>query len=151
MVNLDHYTHVTNDPYPSELKSHLHNIRSGPSARNRWFDKGISIVVENSGRAGMTGEHSPVDALVPSIVADYSLAENIESDANWAPLEPLSQHSPSTTTQHWERLDWSVDARILEECSQAEKRVQAIITDSDSNVHTFTEYGTDWIKNVGKS
>lgn len=77
-LSLDPHTYETSDPYPSELKSHLHNIRGGSNAHNRWFDKGITLIVENNARAGMMGEHSPVDALVPSIVADYSLAENIE-------------------------------------------------------------------------
>lgn len=149
-LNLGHYTHVTTDTNPSELKSHLHNIRSGPCAQNRWFDKGVSIIVENNGRAGMTGEHSPVDALVPSIVADYSLAENIESDTSWKPLEPIKEHL-LCSAQHWERLDWSVDKHIQEECGQAERRAHAIIADSDDNLHWFTEFGTDWIKNVGES
>lgn len=149
MVNLDHCTYVSSTGDSFEVQSHLHNVRSGTAARNRWFDKGISLIVESNGRAGMTGEHSPVDALVPSIVADYSLAENIQSDPEWPPVQPIRAHE-ATAAQHWERLDWVFDDTLLAECSRAEERARAIIADSDDNVFWFSSYGTDWIKNLGK-
>lgn len=65
-----------------ELRSHLHAIRSGIGARNRWFDKAISLIVDPSTRAGMMGEHSPVDALVPSIVAEYALVDEVPAGDN---------------------------------------------------------------------
>ena len=148
IISLDSHTHITTDPTASDSESHLHNIRSGPNARNRWFDKGTTVVVENNGRAGMTGEHSPVDALVPSIVADYSLAENIESDTSWADMVPLTQHRQGSVGS-WERLDWVVDEHILEECRQAEERAKALITDSDTDAYWFTDYGADWIRSIG--
>ncbi|KAH8117830.1 carnitine acetyltransferase [Phellopilus nigrolimitatus] len=147
---LDHYTHATTDPYPSELKSHLHNIRSGVNARNRWFDKGVTLIVENNARAGMMGEHSPVDALVPSIVADYSLAEDMESDTDWALLEPFTLQAASPQPRGWARLDWTVDDHLRQECREAEKRAKAIIADSDDDVHCFTDYGSDWMKNIAQ-
>lgn len=149
-LSLDPYVHGTQDPYPSELKSHLHNIRSGQNARNRWFDKGITLIVENNGRAGMMGEHSPVDALVPSIVADYSLSADIESDTEWAPLEPFESATASSAPRGWERLDWEIDDHIVQECVQAENRAKAVIADSDDDVLLFAHYGTDWIKGKGK-
>lgn len=39
--------------------------------RNRWYDKAISVCCMNNGRAGMTGEHSPCDALIPSRMMDW--------------------------------------------------------------------------------
>ncbi|KAI5114645.1 hypothetical protein M0805_009351, partial [Coniferiporia weirii] len=133
-------------PHSSEIKSHLHNVRSGVNAHNRWFDKGITLIVENNTRAGMTGEHSPVDALVPSIVADYSLAQDMDSDLDWLPLGPFAEHTKSA--QGWERLDWVVDGHVSLECKKAEEQAKAIIADSDDNVYWFTDYGCDWIKNT---
>lgn len=149
-LSLDPYTYsstFTGDPHPSEIKSHLHNIRTGRSARNRWFDKGISLIVESNTRAGMMGEHSPVDALVPSIVADYSLAEDI--DADWEMVRLDSAPSPAVS-QHFERLDFVVDDRIQRECKRAEDRATLDILDSDDDVLWFTDYGKDWIKKKGK-
>lgn len=43
-----------------EVDAHVLQCASGGGgARNRWFDKALSVFVETSGRAGMMGEHSP--------------------------------------------------------------------------------------------
>lgn len=148
-LSLDPYTYsstFTGEPHPSEIKSHLHNIRAGRNARNRWFDKGISLIVESNTRAGMMGEHSPVDALVPSIVADYSLAEDI--DVDWEMVQLDSEPTPAVS-QYFERLDFVVDDHIQRECKRAEDRAISDILDSDDDVLWFTDYGKDWIKNKG--
>lgn len=84
-VSLDHYMPNADQNWPSdsreEVKSHLHNIRSGPNARNRWFDKPLTLIVEPNSRAGLTGEHSPCDALLPSVVADFALAQAMDSQS----------------------------------------------------------------------
>ena len=45
----------------------------GFSGENRWLDKSLTLVVLPNGRAGMNGEHSPCDALIPSKLMDYML------------------------------------------------------------------------------
>ena len=153
-VSLDDYTYQSpdaqsfTDPRISERRSHLHNIRSGHVAHNRWFDKPITLVVERNSRAGMTGEHSPVDALVPSIVAEYALAE--ELDPNW-PYMPLDEDGPRDpeTPARWQQLNWAVDEHIRREIEAAEDRAGVIIEDSDDNVFWFTDFGVDWIKEKG--
>lgn len=128
-----------------EIDYHLHNARSGLDARNRWFDKPITLIVESNARASVMGEHSPCDALIPSIVAEYALAEDLALDA--------FGHEPSTsdTCNSLERLDWVVDDHIRAETLQAGERAKAIIADSDCSVMWFTNYGADWIKNTGQS
>lgn len=37
----------------------------GMKGRNRWFDKSLSFIFMNNGRAGCNGEHSPSDAIIP--------------------------------------------------------------------------------------
>ena len=48
-----------------------HRIFHGYNAENRWFDKCLQLIVANNGRAGINGEHSPCDAVVPGKVIDY--------------------------------------------------------------------------------
>jgi carnitine O-acetyltransferase len=48
------------------------NVFHGFDGHNRWFDKSLSIVVDNCGRLGVNGEHSPCDALVPAILVDFA-------------------------------------------------------------------------------
>jgi carnitine O-acetyltransferase len=151
-LSLDHHTlgsHPQLPPLDSqlELDSHLHNVRSGHNARNRWFDKTFSVIVESNTRSGAMGEHSPVDALVPSIVTEYALVQRIEMDAFDQPLSATT--SSGQLPSCCKRLDWVVDDHIEKECQKAEERAKAIIDDSDDSVLWFTDYGTDWIKEVG--
>ena len=41
---------------------------------NRWFDKAFCLIVTNDGRAGVNGEHAPLDALVASIIMRKAVA-----------------------------------------------------------------------------
>lgn len=132
---------------PAEIDYHLHNIRSSINARNRWFDKGYTIIVETNTRAGSMGEHSPVDALVPSIVADYAVSQSIVPEAFSLPEPPFFFDRDLDITG-WERLDWITDERIKAECIVAESRARVLIADSDDSVLWFSDYGADWIKSI---
>lgn len=93
------------------------------------------------------GEHSPVDALVPSIVGEYAIVEGICEDAFDVPPEEAA--SELGFPQGWQHLDWVLDEPIKAECSLAEERALAIINDSDDMVFCFDKYGGDWMKEIG--
>lgn len=125
----------------ASLDSHLHAIRSVASnVSNRFFDKPLSIIVDPSGRAGAMGEHSPCDALVPSIVAEYAVVEEVETTPS-LPDEP--------TSEGWGRLDWIIDDRVTIATRDARERAKKIIDNSDDSVLWFEAYGVDWIKDAG--
>lgn len=86
------------------------------------------------------GEHSPVDALIPSIIADWVVAE---------PLDRSQFVDKAPSECGWESICWEGDPHIREQCSEAVHRAKAIIEDSDAGVLWFNDYGVDWIKNVG--
>jgi hypothetical protein len=133
----------------TEIDSHLHNLRSSVNARNRWFDKAYTIIVETNTRAGAMGEHSPCDALVPSIVADYAVVQSIVPEA-FSQLEPAPFFvDRDLGAGGWERLDWVTDARIEAECIAAESRAKSLIADSDDSVLWFSDYGVEWITSIG--
>lgn len=103
----------------------------------------MSLIIESNARFGMMGEHSPVDALIPSIIAD------------WAIGEPINE-SDFTGAQDWgrgdlfQRLDWVSDAHLSRECEAARTRAKALIADSDASVLRFEDHGIRWIKEVGE-
>ena len=49
-ISLDDYS------APSEIDQAHRNAFHGKEGRNRWFDKALSFIVENNGRAGVNGE-----------------------------------------------------------------------------------------------
>jgi hypothetical protein len=151
---------ASSSPTQQALDTHLHTIRSTPSnIPNRFFDKAFTVIVDPSTRAGAMGEHSPCDALVPSIVAEWGVVEGVDA-AMFDNPEPRFTHldgvqditgNEQVESKGWERLDWVVDDEIRRECAEAHERARKIIENSDDSVLWFTDYGTDWIKGVGLS
>lgn len=54
-----------------------HQIFHNFDGHNRWFDKAITLVVASSGHAGVNGEHTPSDAVVPGRMMDYAVSRYI--------------------------------------------------------------------------
>jgi hypothetical protein len=130
-----------------------------PPAQHSFLDqcskpvvrKVYTIIVKTNTRAGAMGEHSPCDALVPSIVADYVVTQSIIPESFSSPEPPSFFSERDLDNTGWERLDWVTDARIKAECIAAESRAESLISDSDDSVLWFSDYGTDWIKSIGTS
>lgn len=136
----------------TKLDSHLHAVRgTSQNASNRFFDKAFTLIVDPSTRAGATGEHSFVDALVPSIVAEYGVVQGVDVQVFEKTNPTSSAELSSVDGQGWARLDWVGDERIWKECSVAQTRATEIVNDSDSSVLWFDGYGADWIKSMGLS
>lgn len=165
-LSLDHTTYVIPPPLPSRrlpphkvhhrsagqssLDSHLHTIRGTPlNVANRFYDKPYTLIVDPSTRAGASGEHSPCDALVPSIVAEYSIVQGVDVE-QFAEVKAAPPPGVDTSEPSWERLDWVGDEYIRREASAATRRALEIVEDSDDSVMWFDDYGTEWIKTMGK-
>lgn len=132
----------------TELDGHVRNTASSPDGTNRWFDKALSLIVESNSRFGVMGEHSPVDALIPSIMVDWANSEPIDMSMfpRDTPWRMTLQGEPG-----WTRLKWVIDDQLDTQCQAATMRAKEIIDDSDAAVLWFNDYGVDWIKNEGKS
>jgi len=111
------------------------------------MDKSFSFIVDPLTRAGAMGEHSTVDALVPSIVAEYAIVQGVSDDSYVSSPEAVS--CESSTPSGWRSLEWVTNDRIEREFREAEERAKAIIADSDDNVFHFSAYGAGWIKAQG--
>ena len=140
-----------------ELDGHILNSCAGLNGHNRWFDKAISISVESNSRATVLGEHSPCDALIPSIIADYMLAEGIGKPKG--PPKIKSEDGPSATTtkdagdmghQQARKLTWVSDQQVVEGIDKAEKTIKDLVDDSEGLVLWYDEYGVEWIKKIGE-
>jgi hypothetical protein len=101
------------------------------------------------------GEHTPVDALIPSIIGEYAVVESIRPSAFDQPVPSAFYPSPSiilpTTAYNWQALDFVTDQYVVAECDAARSEIGALIEDSDDSVLYFDEHGTDWIKNTRMS
>ncbi|KAK8849764.1 hypothetical protein IAR55_005100 [Kwoniella newhampshirensis] len=124
----------------------VRNSASGiDGGRNRWFDKAINVMLETNGRTGLMGEHSPVDALIPSVATEYVLGEPVDEGQFAGSIT-----AKPTEVQGWERLEWVVDEEIQREIKECKSRNQKLIDDSDASPLWWAEYGAEWIKKVAK-
>lgn len=122
--------------------SHLHHTAYGNSAHNRWFDKTISVFVESNTRLGMMGEHSPCDALIPSVLGDYCVESKMD-------LDQFTNVDDTISASTYEKLTWDVDRKIENECKLVDVSCQRIIEDSDDSQLWFEDYGVGWIRDIG--
>jgi len=144
-LSLDSYTLPsipTADPLinPSVDAQVRNGVAGLDGGRNRWLDKGTSIVVETNGRASLCGEHSPVDALIPSIVMDY---------VSKVPVDVSAFGEAQNKGEGWSRVDWVVDDPIKREIVECTGRNKKLIEDSHASQLWWAEYGVEWIKKHG--
>lgn len=92
------------------------------------------------GRAGLNGEHSPLDAVALGIVVDWSLEyiyRNREQSINEDIIEPLTE-IPTFVELKNHGQDPLIESISVE--------YQHYFTNLDFAVLNFTEYGSSWIK-----
>eukprot|EP00842_Homolaphlyctis_polyrhiza_P006421 jgi/Hompol1/6780/HPOL_005099-RA len=120
-----------------------HQIFHNYTGNNRWFDKAISFIVASNGQAGVNGEHTPADAVVPGNMMSYIVANEPASDPENAianpPLPPPV------------KLKWVIDSEIQDLMTEAERTAIALIKDTESVILQTDLYGSRYIKEVAKT
>jgi hypothetical protein len=101
--------------------------------------------VESNTRLGMMGEHSPCDALIPSILGDYCVQR---------PINPEDFETVDNVTNSiepgWRRIEWTVDDHLRAECKRVTGMLKDLVQNSDDSQLWFDDYGVEWIRTVGE-
>ncbi|KAI1316638.1 Carnitine O-acetyltransferase mitochondrial [Mortierella claussenii] len=129
------------DDYSSDRDIDIshHNIFHAGNAHNRWFDKSMQFIFENNGRAGINGEHTPADAVIPGRILD-ELVKNEKS------AEP--KHPSNAQLEPIEHIKFVINDEIRHTIQQAEVNAKKMIDNVDSCLIHFNEYGSNWLKSV---
>lgn len=139
---------------PASVDAHARNCSgAGRGGLNRWFDKSMTLVVEPNGRAGIMGEHSPCDALIPSIVGEFAAAVPAPKPAEALPAGlpgTASAPPPTESGSLTGKLVFETDAQTDASIAAAFAEARRIASESDVGELWFDEYGTDWIKKQAK-
>ncbi|PWN41844.1 acyltransferase ChoActase/COT/CPT [Ceraceosorus guamensis] len=135
---------------PASVDAHARNIAgAGRGGHNRWFDKALSVVMEPNGRGGINGEHSPCDALIPSIVIDFALAEPAPEPGQPFP-NSIAPAGPAGATASWKKLQWELDDKAHASIASSAAAARQLVSTSDIGMLWYDEYGAEWIKKVAK-
>ncbi|KAG0002293.1 Carnitine O-acetyltransferase mitochondrial [Entomortierella chlamydospora] len=129
------------DDYSSDRDIDIshHNIFHAGDAHNRWFDKSMQFIFENNGRAGINGEHTPADAVIPGRILD----EIVKSEKNAEPKQ-VSDTQLATI----EHIKFVVNDEIKDTIKKAEVNAKKFIENVDSCLIHFNEYGSNWLKSI---
>lgn len=86
-------------------------------------------------------QHSPCDALIPSLLMDTIIQKPTD----------LNAPSSNATVEAPKHLAFVTDAKALEHIKAAEVTIEKLSKNSDCGIIYFEEYGADYIKKVGRS
>ncbi|KAI8585099.1 acyltransferase ChoActase/COT/CPT [Geranomyces variabilis] len=114
------------------------------NGRNRWFDKSMQLIVASNGRAGVNGEHTPADAVIPGKIFDYILANEPAVD----PTVP--EGTESTALPAPEKLVWTVPDTVKDLMKEAQNTASDLINDTESCLLQTDIYGSRYIKEVAQ-
>ncbi|CAO3577102.1 unnamed protein product [Absidia cylindrospora] len=149
---LDDYSHGSGPAHWS--KTGFSGAQNRGHGHNRWFDKTISLIIENNGQAAAMGEHSPSDAALVGFMVYSLLFEKTnclqtgEIKPPWLTDARAPDAPPSSPLM--EHLIWTTDSEIDEHLHQAQEAATLLGDESDPYNHHFRGYGSEWIKRIGK-
>jgi carnitine O-acetyltransferase len=108
--------------------------------RDRWVDKPIQMIVFDSARAGLMGEHSVMDG-TPTLAFTDSICSALADPA----FDHGSPSSPPLSAPVPTELRWTLDPTLEQSIARAEKDAAELVASQAMNV-VKTGYGKQAIK-----
>lgn len=122
-ISLDNITFDTENHGPT-IRHFLFD-----ECKNRWFDKSFSVLIDKSGTAGVSFEHSWGDG-----VAVLRYFNEIFKDTTTNPfVHPSTNSSVSGVEPTVKHLDFDVDARVEDDVKTAIKAHEDVVNSIDLN------------------
>ncbi|KAI9295978.1 acyltransferase ChoActase/COT/CPT [Neoconidiobolus thromboides FSU 785] len=115
-------------------------IFHGHTGQNRWFDKAIQLILTNNGRAGINGEHTPADAVIPGRIINEILANEPHSD----PINVAND----ITLEEPKLLRWEVNNEVNTLINEAHERVPKFISNIESVLLHHSGIGSALLKSL---
>ncbi|XP_056291596.1 choline O-acetyltransferase-like [Pseudoliparis swirei] len=118
----------------------LHGGGVAKNGGNRWYDKPMQFVVGADGCCGVVCEHSPFEGIVLVQCTEYLLKYMIGSPSKLLRAASVSE-LPAPR-----RLRWKCTPEIHKRLASSADILQRQVKNLDMNVHTFCDYGKEFIK-----
>ncbi len=123
---------------PANLEAAAGTVLHG-DGKNRWFDKPLQLIFTPNGYSGVNVEHVGIDGFV---IMRYLYEVN---------QERLSQNQKlvedTFVLELPTKLQWKFSEEILAEIKQAEVEVEGFISEHETKVLDYQEFGRNLIKN----
>jgi len=116
----------------------LNGAKDEHTATNRWFEKVMHFVVWKDGKAGLSGEHAPLDAPMVGAVVD-AIVPLIENNKLPAGVKESPQYA---------KVQWNLDSNMKQELAAATTEAYNVLKNCENVVMQYPHYGAKWIKAV---
>lgn len=126
------------DTAPENIEAASQTVLHG-DGKNRWFDKPLQLIFTSNGWSGVNVEHVGIDGFV---IMRYLYEVNQERKLQ-------NQQSVQNNSGEFElptKLQWKFSQEILEEIKQAEVEVEDFISEHETKVLDYEEFGRNLIK-----
>ncbi|XP_007566309.1 choline O-acetyltransferase [Poecilia formosa] len=118
----------------------LHGGGPSKNGGNRWYDKPMQFIVGADGCCGVVCEHSPFEGIVLVQCSEYLLKYMIGSPSKLVRAASVSE-LPAPR-----RLRWKCSPEMQKLLTSSADELHRLVKNLDMNVHTFSDYGKEFIK-----
>ncbi|XP_071342918.1 carnitine O-acetyltransferase-like [Trachinotus anak] len=133
-------------PEPNEMRHNgilqmLHGGGSQYNSGNRWFDKGLQIIIGEDGTCGANGSHATADGTVCMGMGDHTVAFMMKPVMK--PEITPSAMGPLPVPQ---KLHFNITPQIKEDIEQAKQHIDKMARDLKLKVTVFKHFGKNVLK-----
>lgn len=109
------------------------------NGNNRYYDKGIEIVINKNGEVGFNIEHTGIDGTTSFAVFNF-VNEGLSKDVSEA--EQAADHP------HVQKLAWEISEEMKDTLANLQKENEEAIKDFYLDLRIFDDFGSDQIKKL---
>ncbi|XP_078021287.1 carnitine O-acetyltransferase-like [Epinephelus lanceolatus] len=128
----------SNEKYrSSSFRQMLHGGGSQRNSGNRWFDKGLQLIIGEDGTCGLNFMCTVADGIVHASVCEHFSAIVKKPEVIRSPMEPLPMP---------QKLHFNLTPEIKKDIEEAKQQMDALADDLDLSFTGFDHFGKTFIK-----
>nr|XP_046235388.1 carnitine O-acetyltransferase-like isoform X1 [Scatophagus argus]XP_046235389.1 carnitine O-acetyltransferase-like isoform X1 [Scatophagus argus] len=140
-ICLDGVMSPAEESHSAPVLQMLHGGGSQWSSGNRWFDKGLQIIVAQDGTCGVNCSHAAADGMIQMSITDYTVEQMRKHLQMQAPPGPLPLPLPAP-----QKIHFNLTPDIKKDIEEAKQHMDTLAQNLDLTVTVFHQFGKSVLK-----